>query len=243
MFRYLSVGLLLFTGFAIFFAPAGLVNRAFDSNAELFLLNPQGTLWSGDGQLIVNQVSAGSLTWAFKPQTLLQANIGLELTLRHPLWHAQASIKRGFSSVETLATGRIDAKQVSAFLARYNIFTQGDLTLERAKLITNSNLSTISELQGQIKWNGGPIRYILSGTTQDVVLPELFAQLSINKNGDPQAMVFTKKQQEPLLIATLTADGFAKVALTKQFTKILNNPWPGSDPDHAIVIEVEEKLY
>lgn len=58
-----------------------------------------------------------------------------------------------------------------------------------------------------------------------------------------EAVVFAAGGQTPLLQAQLQDDGFAKVGVTKLLTKMLNRPWPGSDADHEVVLEVEEQVF
>ena len=59
--RYLIIGSLLFLGFAIGFAPAGLLDRALSANTPADLIEPRGTLWRGQGQLITPQLALGQL--------------------------------------------------------------------------------------------------------------------------------------------------------------------------------------
>jgi hypothetical protein len=47
----------------------------------------------------------------------------------------------------------------------------------------------------------------------------------------------------PLMLGKVAQDGMATVGITKQFTKMLGEPWPGGEPDHAVVLEVGEKLF
>lgn len=47
----------------------------------------------------------------------------------------------------------------------------------------------------------------------------------------------------PLIEVTLGYDGFVRVGVTKALTNMLNSPWPGNDPDQAIVLQVEEQIF
>ena len=85
-------------------------------------------------------------------------------------------------------------------------------------------------LNGQIDWSGGLVRYTLAGVLYEVQLPPLTAYLDQNTENDPIATVYTQGGSTPLIMATLGKDGFAKVGMTKLFTKLLNNPWPGLPP-------------
>ena len=59
----------------------------------------------------------------------------------------------------------------------------------------------------------------------------------------PTAVAFADGDTTPLLHAELKTNGFARIGVTKYLTKMAGNPWPGGDPDHAIVLEVEEQVF
>ena len=56
-------------------------------------------------------------------------------------------------------------------------------------------------------------------------------------------MAFADGVSTSLLHAELKPDGFAKISVTKYLTKLAGNPWPGGDPDHVVVLEVEEQVF
>ena len=91
----------------------------------------------------------------------------------------------------------------------------------------------------QVTWSGGQVRYILSGRSSTSILPPLVAYLGEGA----EATVFAQNGQTPLIKAELLDNGFAKVGITRLLTKMLDNPWPGSEPDHAVVLEVEEQVF
>jgi hypothetical protein len=109
--------------------------------------------------------------------------------------------------------------------------------LDQAALILRGGVPRSAA--GEISWSGGTVRYTLSGQSSSSTLPPLIAYL-----GDGvEAVVFAQNAQTPLIKAELLDNGFAKIGITKLLTKILDNPWPGSDPDHAVVLEVEEQVF
>jgi hypothetical protein len=83
------------------------------------------------------------------------------------------------------------------------------------------------------------VTYLLSGKLYNSALPPMRALLGPG----PEAIAFATGDETPLLLARLEPNGFAKVGVTKYLTKILGNPWPGGDPDHAVVLEVEEQVF
>ena len=84
MIRYVVVGLLLFLGFAVAFAPASLVGTALPERSGVQLLTPSGTVWRGQAELLAGGQPAGALTWRFRPVTILQGTLGYDVTLDGP---------------------------------------------------------------------------------------------------------------------------------------------------------------
>jgi hypothetical protein len=64
-----------------------------------------------------------------------------------------------------------------------------------------------------------------------------------SSSGQPEMSVYQSNDETPLMLARISRDGLATIGITKQFTKLLGEPWPGNEPDHAVVLEVGEKLF
>ena len=60
--------------------------------------------------------------------------------------------------------------------------------------------------------------------------------------GWPQLQVLNAEDGALLITGRLTPSGSAAIGITRGFTKLAGQPWPGSDPDHTVVLEVEEQL-
>lgn len=242
MIRYVLVGVLLFLVFAVSFAPAGLLDRVISSSTEADLVEPQGTVWQGRGQLVVGGVSLGNVVWDFVGTSLLRATPTYAWSLTQPAWQLQGTAGIGFSNAQLSAAGLIQASATNTWLRAYDISLNGDFSIAPTEATFNHRNRQITAVDGELNWSGGTVRYTLSGVLREATLPPLTAILDMNNDDLPEAVVFAEGQQTPLLIATLGRDGFAKVGITKLFTKLLNNPWPGSDPDHVVVLQVEEKI-
>jgi type II secretion system (T2SS) protein N len=241
--RYLLVGILLFALFGLFVAPAGLLKRLVEDRSDVVLLEPNGTLWNGNSQVLANGIDLGKITWNFNALALLGANIDYALTLQDAAWQLQGNAGRSFSSVNANLSGTIDSAAINRWLEDYDIFINGAVEIAPTQIIADPDNRQITYLQGQLRWQGGDVRYALSGISHQAALPPLEAYLDMNDANQPQAVVYEQGQQTPLIITTFAANGFVKVGVTKRFTQILQNPWPGSDPDHAVVIEVEEQIF
>lgn len=240
--RYFIVGLLVFLGFAIRLAPADILDRLLTTNTPAKLIRTQGTLWQGHGELLFAQTNIGKVTWHFQPSALFRAIAKYSWTLNQSEWQLAGIAGVTFSHVQFEVDGNVTQDMLNRFLQPYDIDLQGGIEISPTRLTIELETERVQELEGQIDWQGGRVRYTLSGLLRETILPPMTGYLSINDNGQPQAIVYAQNQQTPLIIASLEANGYAKIGITKLFTKLLNNPWPGSDPDHTIVLQVEEKI-
>ncbi len=232
-------GSLLFLLFAVVFAPAGLMRTAFNQIPGATLTEPTGTLWEGSGRIFMNEQGLGTLAWDFSPAKLFAGSLSFDFTITGPEHDLDGEITISSSAAALHVSGKIAAPMVNDWLAPYDIAISGTVTLDAVELgIVDGALE---QAGGSVHWSGGLVRYTLSGRTSSATLPPLVAFLEEGFAG-PSATVFTQPGQTPLIRAQLLKNGYAKIGITKLLTKLLNNPWPGSDPDHAIVLEVEEQV-
>jgi hypothetical protein len=238
------LGLTLFLGFAVVFAPAGLTRIVFDQIDTAALTGPTGTIWHGQGQILLQERPLGKLGWTIRPGSLLQGALSYDLVLTGSKTSGAApveltgSVDVQFNGTLTMdLSGQVAAEFINRYLATYDMTISGDLTLTNAQLSLADGLPTGAD--GQVNWSGGSVAYILSGRARASILPPLVAYLGKGAT----ATVFAQGGQTPLIRAELLNNGFAKVGITKLLTKLLDNPWPGSDPDHEIVLEVEEQVF
>ena len=58
-----------------------------------------------------------------------------------------------------------------------------------------------------------------------------------------QVRLKTSSYNFPVLLANLSERGNLNVKVTKAFTKIFGNEWPGADSEEQIVLELEEYVF
>ncbi len=244
--RYIFFGLLLFTIFAVVFAPAGILVRLVDTTAYAELTSARGTLWQGSATLLIERRPVGQIMWDFQPLSPLRLQPTYDWSLNDP-----AATLTGFAVVDAAgfefhASGVFDASAINPWLAQYDIDLRGIFEIAPTTVqfahADAGGMPTLRGAQGQLDWSGGIARYTLSGLTRQVRLPAMSAYLE-HVDGAAQATAYTGESDIPLIIAGPGAPGFFKVSITKHFTKLLRSPWPGSDPDHTIVVEVEQQLF
>lgn len=243
MIRYVLIGTLLFLGFIAGFAPASLLKIAVEQYSNFEIIDPRGTVWRGQGELLVTNVPLGTIEWGVQPTSILQGALSYQWALSQQSWHLDGHAGVNFSEVLIDVTGNLSAESVNEWLRIYDIHITGDFDIAPTKVVMQQTDGSLSHVEGQVRWSGGRVRYQLSGLLHEATLPAMTAYLQVNANAEAEAVVYADNLETPLMVAVQGANGFAKVGITKIFTKLLDNPWPGSDPDHAIVLEVEEQVF
>lgn len=246
--RYLLIGAILFLAFVIAFAPAALLRSGLGMVEGVALLNPVGTVWRGSGDLYLADLPAGRVAWGFRPQALLKGTLGYHLRLSGPDHDLTADLAAGPSTLHLSADGTLSAPYLNPWLTPYDIRLSGELRLvEVAFAVPTRALDgdpaapalAPGKAAGVLSWTGGDLHYRLSGQSYSGLLPPLVASL-----GDGlEAFIYPEQGQTPLLRAQLLDNGFLKIGITRLLTRLLNNPWPGSDADHEVVLEVEEQIF
>jgi len=244
MARLLRLGLIGFATFAvcaIVLAPASLLRFVVRNAEPLTLATLTGTLWHGSGDLGYAGTPLGRLNWSFAPALILQGQFGFDVHLHGDQLDIAGRASASPTTATTQLHGTLDAALLTEPLTRYAIELPGVFSFEPLD-VTQQYGSRLPMLRGDLKWSGGTVNYRSSGIVRRVVLPPLVGSLD-SPSGRPTLTVSQTGDKTPLLIGHLTEDGVASIGITKQFTKLLAQPWPGSEPDHAVVLEVGEKLF
>lgn len=237
MVRTLLIGAAVFLVLLVVFAPAGLLRGALPQSGPVQLLALRGSVWQGSGRLLLSGQPLGKLRWRLRPVTILQGRLGYHLQLTGAEADLEGLVAAGTGTSAAELSGRLDAAPVNRELARYDIELSGSFELLDTRLELAGARPTAAG--GELRWSGGPVRYRLSGRLWTGTLPPLNGFLGPG----PEAVVYPEGGNVPLLRLELLDNGFARIGVTKLLTRLVNNPWPGSDPDDAVVLEVEEQVF
>ncbi len=239
--RLSLIGAATFILCLVVFAPASLVRLLLHDAGPLTLTSPAGTLWRGSGDLGLAGTQLGRLSWSFAPSTLLRAQLGFDLDLNgaRAVLHGRAAA--ALRAVHANLAGTLDTALLAGVLQRYDLHIPGSLTIEQLD-ITAPFAAKVPNVRGDLTWSGGDVAYRLSGHDHRVALPKLVGFID-SSAGQPEMTVYQVDDKTPLLLARIAQDGMATIGITKQFTILLGEPWPGGEPDHAVVLEVGEKLF
>lgn len=236
--RAILVGVSLFVLFLVVRAPASLIGHFIDDRGPVSLLALDGTLWSGNGNLLIGGIQVGRLDWSFRPVMLLKGSLGYDLALTGTDIDVAGDVALGLGGGRTaVANGTVRAPFVNIWLKPYFIELSGTFVLDEVHAeLSGRRLDTLS---GTLTWDGGPLSYRLSGKMHRSALPPMRADLGPG----PEATAYAQGESTPLLLASVEDNGFARFGVTKYLTKLVGEPWPGGDPDHAVVLEVEEQVF
>jgi hypothetical protein len=240
MARYILIGIIFFIGLGIAMAPAGLIIGPLNKQGPVTLVNSRGTVWQGQAELVVQGRSLGILRWSASPTRLFMAEVHADWQLDQTLsqiggqasWDGQPSFT---------ATGSVDAQSINEWLDPYDIYLEGDFLVDQFAARLDSSAKQLQEVDGQVHWSGGLVRFGLSGILYEQTLPPMDATFK-PVDGEVRGVVKEQGQSTPLMTFSLGVPGFIKIGLTKGFTVMLRRPWPGTDPDHTVVLEVEEQF-
>ncbi len=246
--RYLVVGLLVFVGAVVAFIPAGVVDRALDQTPYIDMVEARGTVWRGSGQLLaLDGTPIGAATWVFEPASLLGLLPRYRWRLDQALAQLDGTAATRGDVLHLTAAGDVAAALLNDWLRIYDITLTGDFTLRVDALSWVLAEAQLSSATGELTWTGGTVTYVMGGQIRQAQLPPMLAVLETQARdgatpANVQITAYAVGDETPLMIASQSDDGYVKIGITKGFTKLLRNPWPGSDPDHTIVLEVEERL-
>ena len=234
------VGILALLGFVVYTAPATLLGAALGDKGPARLTQVQGSIWDGAAAAEYAGQSLGALTWRFDAGGLAEGDVAFDWQLAGAGHALSGSARFGLAGLQCEATGTVRGATMRRILAPYWIEAQGDVGIERIRADLTYDLHP-RNMAGELSWSGGEVRYRLAGEHYQMVLPPLTGVLETD-NTEPALTVFGEGVPAPLLQVRLGADGWLDIGVTKMLTKMAGFPWPGNEPDHAIVIDVSERL-
>lgn len=239
--RYLWIGVATFVAFALVYAPAAIVTGQLERMNGVSSTATSGTLWAGTTTLIGAGQNLGTLDWSLAPTELLRGRLGVDVTLTGTTHSIEGRITSSLSDTAGALGGRVSALAFDHLLRRYDIALPGEFNFSdlHARLPHGQRLP---QLNGEIHWSGGHVRWRMSGQIHAHELPPLVAFVD-SATGTPEMTVYQIDDDTPLLLLTVEPTGWATVGVTKRFTELIGQPWSGNQPSHGVVVEVQEKLF
>lgn len=239
--RYALVGILALVACIVYMAPATLLAMILGDEGPIGLTQVRGSIWDGAAALEHQGQSLGSLSWQFDAGGLAGGEANFDWWLESPGHTLSGGARLGLAGLRCSAAGTVSGTTMRRILAPYWIETAGDIGIERINTDITYDLH-LQTMAGELSWSGGEVRYRLAGEHYQMVLPPLSGMLE-TVDAEPTLTVFGRDVDAPLLFIRLGADGWLNIGVTKKLTIMAGFPWPGNEPDHAIVIDVSERLF
>ena len=243
--KYVLLGILFFIVVVLVRMPASIVSTILDNHPKISLVDARGTIWQGQGHLLVDGNRLGIAQWSLSAWSILTFSPSAEWMLEQNFATLSGDAIYSWNELQLSANGMVQAEAFNPFLVDYDIDITGDFKLDGVVANVDTNRESgsllLNRIEGDILWSGGIVKFTLAGLLQEEILPSLITRLDSNE-GLPNATVFEVGANTPLMMFAQGAPGFIKVSITKRFTQLLNRPWPGSAADHEIVVEVEEQF-
>jgi general secretion pathway protein N len=240
--RYVAMGLLTFAVFFVAFAPASLfaslVARQLPGTS---FTEARGTVWSGSARMAYHTEVLGHITWRLRPAALLTLRLAYDAWLDDGTERIDARIVAGTSRLTVDAAGTLAAVRLDALLAQYDIIVPGTFRIESVRMVRERG-AALPDVRGELHWTGGEVRYRLGDANNNARLPAMVGFID-SSAGQPEVSVYAVEDETPLILARLAADGWITIGITKRFTHMTGQPWHGDQPEHAVVVEVQEKLF
>lgn len=239
--RYTLIGTATFVVCLILFAPPTPISSALQRIPGVLTGQPSGSLWSGAVDVGYHGNELGRLNWSYRPQDLLRLRIGFSYSLQNSTHAFTGVASTSASKAEATLTGEMSATLLTDLLARYDISISGEFDILETIYLVAPHGGT-PRATGKIRWSGGTVAYRLGTTSRRTTLPQLIAYLESPATG-PSATVYAQDDDTPLLLASVQHDGWVSIGVTVKFLELVGQPWSGSQPPHAVIMEVQEKLF
>ena len=239
--RYTLIGIATFIACLVLFAPPTPISSALQRIPNVFVGRPSGSFWRGAVDLAYHGNQLGQLSWSYRPQDLLRLRIGFSYALQDSS-HSFAGVgSASTSSADATISGQMSAALLTDLLARYDISISGEFDIPETIQLTAPH-GGMPRATGKIRWSGGNVAYRLGTTSRRTTLPQLIAYLESPATG-PSATVYAEGDDTPLLLASVQPDGWVSIGVTVRFLELVGQPWSGSHPPQAVIMEVQEKLF
>jgi len=234
------LGLVFFLSFLVIYLPANSIRLVTNGLPAIDVSTTEGSVWNGSGRLHVSTFYAGSLRWSVDPFQLALGKLAIEWVLEDQTHSFDGTATIRFGGMAVSFDGLIDAETINRILSPYEMILTGALHLNSVEATVDRNESQVN-IRGDMRWDGGTVRYRMSNQRFVRELPALLGELQMMEGG-PLMTVRSETDDTPLLKARLDNDGWIHIGITKRFTHLIGQPWPGDESDGAIVMEVSEKL-
>lgn len=234
-------GAFSFLALVIAFAPARIVPQLITA-PEVRLNNPEGTLWDGSVRVSHRNQFIGTLSWDVHFLVLFKGQLSVDYVLvGHDV--ALAGVLEADHDTRALtADGTLNSSLANSYLLDYDMRLAGRLTVNDVK-VSMSASNQVQALQGNVSWEGGPVRYKLLNTVTEVELQPLAGTL-INDGTSIYVNLTELHNAKPILTLHLEqATGWLHIQAFPDFLEFADVPASYLIEDAKFLFEVSHQIY
>jgi len=234
--RCLLLGFIFYFIFLIATVPASLMVTSIDErlqNDTISLTHPQGTIWSGSLDLVINKPSRQliKVTWSMEPLQLFTGRIALRYGINAQELSAKGRVSDGLGvfdlSVETAALG---ASWINLFLSKYGIEIKTPVNFENIRWQFDLSKKFTHLANGRITWPGGQV----SRPGDSIRLDPLEGMIHASDSGEAKLKVSRQRDGATLVQAQLLTTGLLELRVLKRVQGLIGMP-KASRPDETLV--------
>ena len=243
---YLGIGVLVFAGFLLFTAPAGILYRLVEQDAGKYLPDTvltgiEGSVWDGRGDLYYRQLPVVRVSWNLAALPLITgaADINAEFQAAGLELRLTADADSTGGSISDVS-GNISSEFLNPITVSYGLQLSGDIQVSHANLEFDPRWLTAAN--AELNWDGGIVHIETPEKVHTTRLPPVKGTVSM---AGPNLVIDVVGNDENLMTITLKPDGWAVVAVAYAFADLAGLPLPGSDTttDRSLpAITLEEKI-
>lgn len=202
------------------------------------LVELQGNLWRGSGQVQVPQQPIYQVEWQSQPLELFLARLPYQLSVSTPFVEVNGRVllKPLGLAVENVS-GYVDEGQYSRVLANFNAEIQGRLVFDEVAADSSWRLD-LGEATGQLSWSGGPLSLRFGSSNQRFEVPQMSGV--ILSDDTAWRLNIAGLNGESFIESRLEREGTGVVEVRRVLADQMNLSIPGSSP---ILIELAQKVF
>lgn len=202
------------------------------------LVELQGNLWRGSGQVQVPQQPPYQVEWQSRPVELLLARLPYQLSVSTPFVdvNGRVLLKPLGLAIEDFS-GHVDEGQYSRILSNFNAGIQGRLVFEDVSADSSWRLA-LGDASGQLSWSGGPLSLRFGSSNQRFEVPQMAGM--ILSDDEAWRLNIAGLNGESYIESRLERDGMGVVEVRRVLADQMNLSIPGSSP---ILVELAQKVF
>ncbi len=221
-------------------APAALLPQFF-SIPHVKLENTEGTIWHGNAETFFDDQHIGLLVWHVRPLGLINGKLTVNFTLeRDGVSLAGVSTSR-LDNHEISLVGDVSSRFVNVFTLAYDIRLSGNLSVNDVRIRANSERQ-VESVEGDLTWNGGPVRFKLANVLHEVTLEPVLGTLTQDASFVVLNVRRTRTQTPVLAFRFDPETGWVHLRAFPAFLEFANIPSNYLMQDADFLFEVSQKL-